>query len=338
MPNVELPSAEFKVVMLGDTNVGKTSLVLRFAEGYYRESSRQPTVGAFFITKRVQTLSGITCKVQIWDTAGQSQFRKMLPMYYKTAAAAIVCFDVTNAESWYAAKEWVDELKNANESGNIVLAIVATKTDLLYNDGNDHPNGEGMAPVHDSPDSNAEQSQTPRTPQKMKLSPLHESILNESKDLASAIDAIFVKTSSRNDENVDVLFQKVAEKVLLVKERNADSTSGLNGSIPVVPGASVDALGRVVKTVPYSGMNGGNSSPMVSRKSMNGNGMGISSSMIHHSDDNRNHLNDSHLSEHENIIMEDVEQIPGNQGNAGLCLGSDGLFRCSSDKDSCIIS
>ena len=58
--------------MLGDTNTGKTSLVLRFAEGYYREEARSATVGAFFITKRLQ-VQGITCKIQIWDTAGQEQ-------------------------------------------------------------------------------------------------------------------------------------------------------------------------------------------------------------------------------------------------------------------------
>ena len=109
--NTELPSKSFqKVVMLGDTNVGKTSLVLRFAEGYYRENSRSPTVGAFFITKRVQTEKGITCKVQIWDTAGQSQFRKMAPMYYKTAAAAIICYDVSNPSSFECVKGWLDEL------------------------------------------------------------------------------------------------------------------------------------------------------------------------------------------------------------------------------------
>jgi GTPase SAR1 family protein len=52
MPHVELPQAEFKVVMLGDTFTGKTSLVVRFVEGYFRESGRSATVGAFFVTKR----------------------------------------------------------------------------------------------------------------------------------------------------------------------------------------------------------------------------------------------------------------------------------------------
>ena len=85
--------------MLGDTFTGKTSLVLRFAEGYYRDSARNPTVGAFFITKRL-TVGGTTAKIQIWDTAGQEQFRRLAPMYYKNAAAAVVCYDVTSPKSF----------------------------------------------------------------------------------------------------------------------------------------------------------------------------------------------------------------------------------------------
>ncbi|MGK3733456.1 MAG: small GTP-binding protein, partial [Bacillariaceae sp.] len=72
---------------------------LRFAEGYYRDSSRSPTVGAFFITKRL-TVQGMTAKIQIWDTAGQEQFKRLAPMYYKTAAAAIICYDVTSPKSF----------------------------------------------------------------------------------------------------------------------------------------------------------------------------------------------------------------------------------------------
>jgi small GTP-binding protein len=85
--------------MLGETFTGKTSLVLRFAEGYYRDSARNPTVGAFFITKRL-TVNGVTAKIQIWDTAGQEQFKRLAPMYYKNAAAAIVCYDVTSPKSF----------------------------------------------------------------------------------------------------------------------------------------------------------------------------------------------------------------------------------------------
>jgi small GTP-binding protein len=126
MPHVELPQADFKVVMLGETFTGKTSLVLRFAEGYYRDSARNPTVGAFFITKRLTVNMHqrqlrrqqqqqqqqddendendepvpITAKLQIWDTAGQEHFKKLAPMYYKDAAAAIICYDVTSPKSF----------------------------------------------------------------------------------------------------------------------------------------------------------------------------------------------------------------------------------------------
>jgi small GTP-binding protein len=115
--------------LLGDTFTGKTSLVLRFAEGHYRESARSPTVGAFFVTKRL-SVHGITCKVQIWDTAGQEQFRKLAPMYYRNAAAAIICYDITSPKSFETLKYWIDELQRNVSAGSIVLAMCATKLDL----------------------------------------------------------------------------------------------------------------------------------------------------------------------------------------------------------------
>ena len=118
--------------MLGDTFTGKTSLVLRFAEGYYRESGRNATVGAFFITKRL-SVQGMTCKIQIWDTAGQEQFRKLAPMYYKNAAAAIICYDITSPKSFETLKYWIDELHQNFPAGGIVIAMCATKCDLSTN-------------------------------------------------------------------------------------------------------------------------------------------------------------------------------------------------------------
>eukprot|EP00587_Corethron_hystrix_P007300 CAMPEP_0113309036 /NCGR_PEP_ID=MMETSP0010_2-20120614/7245_1 /TAXON_ID=216773 ORGANISM="Corethron hystrix, Strain 308" /NCGR_SAMPLE_ID=MMETSP0010_2 /ASSEMBLY_ACC=CAM_ASM_000155 /LENGTH=244 /DNA_ID=CAMNT_0000164217 /DNA_START=123 /DNA_END=858 /DNA_ORIENTATION=+ /assembly_acc=CAM_ASM_000155 len=179
MPHVELPQAEFKVVMLGDTNAGKTSLVLRFAEGYYREKTAS-TVGAFFITKRIQTPSGITCKIQIWDTAGQEQFRAMAPMYYRTAAAAIVCYDVASRRSFDVLREWLDELRCNLGGTSIVIAIAATKADLR---------------------ARAEVART------------------EAEALARELDAIYVDTSAKENIGVDKVFRKVAERVLFVRER-----------------------------------------------------------------------------------------------------------------------
>jgi len=181
MPNVELPQAKFKVVMLGDTNAGKTSIVLRFAEGYYRDAARSSTSGAFFITKRIQTSNGTTCKIQIWDTAGQRQFRAMAPMYYKTAAAAIVCYDVSSDKSFHVMREWLDELHRNISAGSIVIAIAATKCDLIHN-------FKPAVPISDV------------------------------EDLAQAMGAIFVDTSAKENIRISELFQCVAERVLSFRE------------------------------------------------------------------------------------------------------------------------
>ncbi len=83
------------MVILGDSHIGKTSLVTRFAEGYYRENSRPATVGAFFVTKRIQSSENVSTNIQIWDTAGQENFHAMAPMFYRNSAAVIICYDVT---------------------------------------------------------------------------------------------------------------------------------------------------------------------------------------------------------------------------------------------------
>lgn len=239
MPNVELPQAEFKVCMLGDTNVGKTSLVLRFAEGYYRASGTSATVGAFFITKRIQTSDGITCKVQIWDTAGQPQFRPMAPMYYKSAAAVIVCYDATNRRSYEVMTKWLNELRESAKAGNIVIAIASTKSDLItdnsYNNIDSNGNtSELQEHQQSSPSAGANENN--------KIIPKEEV-----EALAASIGAIFIDTSAKNNSNVNHLFQQVAERVLYVREcAKSNGFTGENG-IPVTPGACVDDNGKIYK-------------------------------------------------------------------------------------------
>ena len=73
---------DFKVVVLGDAGVGKTSLTMRFVEGEFKQ--QQPTVGAFYSTKKV-VVGGVPIKLVIWDTAGQERFKSMAPIYYRNA-------------------------------------------------------------------------------------------------------------------------------------------------------------------------------------------------------------------------------------------------------------
>lgn len=88
---------QFKLVLLGDSAVGKSSLVLRFVRGQFFEY-QESTIGAAFLTQTV-ALNDTTVKFEIWDTAGQERYHSLAPMYYRGAAAAIVVYDITNRVS-----------------------------------------------------------------------------------------------------------------------------------------------------------------------------------------------------------------------------------------------
>lgn len=117
----------FKLVLLGDTAVGKSCLVVRFVRDEFFEF-QEPTIGAAFLTQSVN-LENATVKFEIWDTAGQERYRSLAPMYYRGAAAAIVVYDITNKESFNGAKSWVKELQRRGDP-NVIIALAGNKADL----------------------------------------------------------------------------------------------------------------------------------------------------------------------------------------------------------------
>lgn len=120
-------TCQFKLVLLGESAVGKSSLVLRFVKGQFHEY-QESTIGAAFLTQTV-CLDDTTVKFEIWDTAGQERYHSLAPMYYRGAQAAIVVYDITNQESFSKAKNWVKELQR-QASPNIVIALSGNKADL----------------------------------------------------------------------------------------------------------------------------------------------------------------------------------------------------------------
>uniref|UniRef100_A0A8C4VZQ0 RAB5B, member RAS onco family n=1 Tax=Gopherus evgoodei TaxID=1825980 RepID=A0A8C4VZQ0_9SAUR len=118
---------QFKLVLLGESAVGKSSLVLRFVKGQFHEY-QESTIGAAFLTQSV-CLDDTTVKFEIWDTAGQERYHSLAPMYYRGAQAAIVVYDITNQETFARAKTWVKELQR-QASPNIVIALAGNKADL----------------------------------------------------------------------------------------------------------------------------------------------------------------------------------------------------------------
>lgn len=120
-------TCQFKMVLLGESAVGKSSLVLRFVKGQFHEY-QEATIGAAFLTQTVN-VDDTNVKLELWDTAGQERYHSLAPMYYRGAQAAIIVFDITNADTFGRAKVWVKELQR-QAAPNIVIALAGNKADL----------------------------------------------------------------------------------------------------------------------------------------------------------------------------------------------------------------
>ncbi|KAM9773891.1 ras-related protein Rab-5C-like isoform 1-T2 [Syngnathus typhle] len=135
-------SFQFKLVLLGESAVGKSSLVLRFVKGQFHEF-QESTIGAAFLTQTV-SLDDITVKFEIWDTAGQERYHSLAPMYYRGAQAAIVVYDITNADTFARAKSWVKELQR-QANPNIVIALAGNKADIADKRAVEHQEAQEYA-------------------------------------------------------------------------------------------------------------------------------------------------------------------------------------------------
>lgn len=203
MPHVELPQAEIKVVILGDSHIGKTSLVTRFAEGYYRDNSRSATLGANFANRSIPSSAGVMTKVQIWDTAGVESFRAMSHSYYKDASAIIVCYDASRRETYDGMRGWLDEVRRrVAPSQNVVIGIAALKIDLVKGSSINHRHSSAAA------NNTAAIASSTGVPE------------YEVEQLADALGAIYLPTSAKTGMNVHELFLTVADRVLMYRASN----------------------------------------------------------------------------------------------------------------------
>jgi len=117
----------FKVVVIGDSGVGKSNLLSRFTRNEFNLESKS-TIGVEFATRSV-SIEGKTIKAQIWDTAGQERYRAITSAYYRGAVGALVVYDITKDISFENVEKWLGELKE-NATPDITMMLVGNKTDL----------------------------------------------------------------------------------------------------------------------------------------------------------------------------------------------------------------
>ena len=162
----------FKVVLVGESGVGKTSIITKFIDETFQED-QQSTTGGTFSTKSVICDGGKILKFEIWDTAGQERYRALTKMFYKDANAAIMVYDITRKDSFEELKNyWSEQIKESSPEG-IILVIAANKSDLFEHEAID------------------------------------ESIARE---FAEQIGAFYIATSAKNSDGINNLFEEIAKK------------------------------------------------------------------------------------------------------------------------------
>jgi len=138
----------FILVLIGDSNVGKSCLLLRFADDTYTESYIS-TIGVDFKIRTID-LDSKTIKLQIWDTAGQERFRTISSTYYRGAHGIIIVYDITNIESFHNVQRWMQEIdKYAKES--VSKLLVGNKSDLVQQRVVTEVEGRNFAKDHGLP-------------------------------------------------------------------------------------------------------------------------------------------------------------------------------------------
>ena len=188
MEDEENETENFKIVLIGETGVGKTSIISQFVDDTFQEDL-QPSIGGTFSSKTLILDDGKTLKFDIWDTAGQERYRSLTKLFYKDSNAAILVYDITRHETFNELKNyWINQIK-ASTNTNIILVIAANKSDLTEKEEVD----EATA-----------------------------------RQFADELNAIFCKTSAKDSIGIDDLFFNIAKKYIgkdimsIKKEQNKD--------------------------------------------------------------------------------------------------------------------
>ena len=154
----------FKIVLLGESPVGKTSLMYQCTENRFVPDT-QPTIGASFVSRRLE-VDDQTIDVMLWDTAGVEAYRSMTPLYYRDAQAVIVVFDVGSRSSFDLAQGWIENVRHNNDKALVALCgnmidkedrvvgrqdaeAIALKRDVPYFETS-AKTGEGVNPMFES--------------------------------------------------------------------------------------------------------------------------------------------------------------------------------------------
>ncbi|XP_002732900.1 ras-related protein Rab-39B-like [Saccoglossus kowalevskii] len=120
---------QFRLILIGDSTVGKSSLLRRFCDGKFVEFS-DPTVGVDFFARLLEVSPGIRVKLQLWDTAGQERFRSITTSYYRNSVGGMLVYDIGNRASFEHLQDWLEEAFENVNPDKIVFMVIGHKADI----------------------------------------------------------------------------------------------------------------------------------------------------------------------------------------------------------------
>jgi len=122
-----MPRSKFKLVFVGDSSVGKTSIISRFMYNHF-DLNHDATIGIDFLAK-THTVMDKTVRLQLWDTAGQERFRSLIPSYIRDSSVAVVVYAIDNRDTYHSVDRWIDEVRKERDN-EVLIVLVGNKQDL----------------------------------------------------------------------------------------------------------------------------------------------------------------------------------------------------------------
>nr|XP_023663402.1 ras-related protein Rab-39B-like [Paramormyrops kingsleyae] len=135
---------QFRIILLGDSTVGKSSLLKRFTDGVYSDVA-DPTVGVDFYARSLEIEPGVKIKLQLWDTAGQERFRSITSSYYRNSVGGLLVFDLTSRKTFEHIRDWQQEVSEHVTPHQMLYILVGHKSDLVKERKVSREEGERLA-------------------------------------------------------------------------------------------------------------------------------------------------------------------------------------------------
>jgi len=168
----------YKIILIGDTNVGKTSIISKYLTGTFPQASNTiPTIAAEFATKIIQIKEGGYIKAQIWDTAGQERYKSITYHHYRKSAGGLIVYDITKRSSFENIPSWLNDLKKLADK-ECIIALIGNKLDIVQNNE-----------------------------KKREVSK------EEAQSFAYLNHLLFYETSAYNDENINDIFEDILQNI-----------------------------------------------------------------------------------------------------------------------------